>query len=88
MAAKGTQEQDSNPQDLNLLYKSLGELDSEGEKRKEYTETITSFILESLSKILGKTTQNRVMFRPYGSAAEDLKFQDPNDVGDVDIRLI
>ena len=87
MAAKGTQEQDSNPQDLNLIYKSLGELDSEGEKWKEYTENVTSFILENLSKILGKTTENRVMFRPYGSAAEDLKCQDPNDVGDVDIVI-
>ena len=87
MAAKGTQEQDSNPQDLNLIYKSLGELDSEGEKWKEYTENVTSFILENLSKFLGKTTQNRVMFRPYGSAAEDLKCQDPNDVGDVDIVI-
>ena len=27
------------------------------------------------------------MFRPYGSAAEDLKCQDPNDVGDVDIVI-
>ncbi|XP_073227413.1 uncharacterized protein [Porites lutea] len=87
MAAKGTQEQDSNPQDLNLIYKSLGELESEGEKWKEYTENVTSFILENLSKILGKTTENRVMFRPYGSAAEDLKCQDPNDVGDVDIVI-
>ena len=48
MAAKGIQEQDSNPQDLNLIYKSLGELDSEGEKWKEYTENVTSFILENL----------------------------------------
>ena len=87
MAAQGTQA-DAKPQDLNLLYKSLGELDSECEKWKEYTENVTSFILENLSKILGKTTQNRVIFRPYGSAAEDLKCQDPNDVGDVDIRLI
>ena len=56
MAAKSTQEQDSNPQDLNLLYKSLGELYSEGSKCKEYTENVLRIalcfdLIEALPKI-------------------------------------
>ena len=76
-----------NTQALNSIFKSLGERGKEGEKWKEYTENVTNFFLQKLSELLNKTSQNRIMFRPYGSAVEDLKSQEPNDVGDVDIVI-
>ena len=39
------------------------------------------------SKLLNETSENGVMFRPYGSAAEDLKCHEAYD-GDVDIMII
>ena len=86
MAATGTQE-DAKTEDLNAIFKSLGERGKEGEKWKEYTESVSSYVLQQLSEFLNEKSANRIMFRPYGSAAEDLKCLEPDDVGDVDIMI-
>ena len=72
---------------LNFIFKSLGERGKEGEKWKEYTENIVLNILRGLSELLNKTTKKRVKFRLYGSAAEDLKCVEPDNVGDADILI-
>ena len=72
---------------LNFIFKSLGERGKEGEKWKEYTENIVLNILRGLSELLNKTTKKRVTFRLYGSAAEDLKCVEPDNVGDADILI-
>ena len=53
----------------------------------EPTKCIMDKVWLLFSKLLNKTSENRVMFRPYGSAAEDLKCHEPYDVGDVDIMI-
>ena len=74
-------------EELNFIFKSLGERGIQGEAVKEYQENATFFILQQLSEHLDRTSQNCVVLRPYGSAAEDLKSTEPYDVGDVDIVI-
>ena len=45
------------------------------------------YFLKVLSKDLEKYSENGIRFRPYGSAAEELKCIEPDDVGDVDIVI-
>ncbi|KAL9951334.1 hypothetical protein ACROYT_G043983 [Oculina patagonica] len=74
-------------QQLNLVFKSLGERGNEAEIYKDYNEHVPSYILGQLSEYLSKNTDNHIMVRPYGSAAEDLKCLVPDDYGDVDIMM-
>ena len=78
---------DTDYQELNVVFKSLGERGKEAEVKKEYNDHVVAFILQQLSEYLSKTTANRIMARPYGSAAEDLKSLVPDDYGDVDIMV-
>ena len=78
---------DTDYQELNVVFKSLGERGKEAEVKKEYTDHVVSLFLQQLSEYLSKTTANRIMVRPYGSAAEDLKSLVPDDYGDVDIMV-
>ena len=84
MAATG---EDLANEELSFVLKLLGERGKEGEKWKNYTEHVSSYVLLQLSQLLDKTSDNRIRFRPYGSAAEDLKCPEANDVGDVDIMI-
>ena len=45
------------------------------------------YVLKQYLKDQEKDTENDTLFRPYGSAAEDLKCIEPDDVGDVDIVI-
>ena len=74
-------------QELNVVFKSLGERGKEAEVKKEYNDHVVAFVLQQLSEYLSRTTANRIMARPYGSAAEDLKSLVPDDYGDVDIMV-
>ena len=75
-------------QELNFIFKSLGEQGKEAHMVwKERHEHVSSYVLERLSELLSKTSTNRITVRPYGSAAEDLKCLEPNDIGDVDIMI-
>ena len=78
---------DTDYQELNVVFKSLGERGKEAEVKKEYNDHVVAFVLQQLSEYLSKTTANRIMARPYGSAAEDLKSLVPDDYGDVDIMV-
>ena len=71
----------------NLIFKSLGRRGDEGKQWKENTENVLFYFLQGVSEFLNKASRKRVMFQPYGSAAEDLKCVEPNDVGDVDIVI-
>ncbi|KAJ7330638.1 hypothetical protein OS493_022253 [Desmophyllum pertusum] len=84
MAAEG---HDVNYQELNSIFKSLGERGEEAQMWKEYNDHVTNFVLEQLSERLSKNTENRLKVRPYGSVAEDLKCQAHDDFGDVDIMV-
>ena len=74
-------------QQLNLVFKSLGERGKEAQIYKQYNEHVFSYVLKLLSGYLNKKTENSIMVRPCGSAAEDLKCLVPDDYGDVDVMI-
>lgn len=78
---------DTDYQELNVVFKSLGERGKEAEVKKEYNDHVVAFVLQQLSEYLSKKTANCIMARPYGSAAEDLKSLVLDDYGDVDIMV-
>ncbi len=59
-----------------------------GETFKKYNDFLTSLFLPQLSSKLKKSEVNHdINFCAYGSAAEDLQFYEPNDVGDIDFMI-
>ena len=84
MAALGN---DVNYQELNFVFKSLAEQGSEAQLMKEHNEYVSGHFLEYVSEFLSEKTENCIMMRPYGSAAEDLKCLAPDDYGDVDVMV-
>jgi len=78
---------DTDYQELNFVFKSLGERGKEAEMRKKYNDHVVTYLLQKLSDYLSKRTSNRIKTRPYGSAVEDLKSLVPDDYGDVDIMI-
>ena len=86
-----TAREDAKTQELNLIFKSLGERGKEGDVWKEFTEHTLCYLLQQIPEIINKAFANEsidVMFRLYGSAAEDLKSQATDDIGDLDILII
>ena len=77
---------DEKTQQLSLQFKSLGE-QKDAQKLREHEQMILFYFLKQFLKDLEKDTENDTLFRPYGSAAEDLKCIEPDDVGDVDIVI-
>ena len=73
-------------QELSLQFKSLGE-QNDAQKLAERVQILLFYFLKVLSKDLEKYSENGIRFRPYGSAAEELKCIEPDDVGDVDIVI-
>ena len=59
-------------EELNLVFKCLGERGREAELVKEYDEKCLSFLLAKLTEASTKFTEKKLVVRPYGSAAEDL----------------
>ena len=78
---------DEEIQELNFVFKSLGKRGEDGEKWKQHTKMVLFSILQQLSELLDKHSDHRIMFQPTGSAAEDLKLVEPDDVGDVDVMI-
>ena len=54
---------------------------------RSVSKVLLFYFLKVLSKDLEKYSENGIRFRPYGSAAEELKCIEPDDVGDVDIVI-
>lgn len=70
---------------LNEFFKSLGEVDEESRKWKEYHESAVK-ILRLWFEFMG-SKQEFVKARIYGSSAENLKNYSFDDVGDLDVLL-
>ena len=77
---------DEKTQELSLQFKSPGE-QNDAQKSRAHEQMILFYLLKQYLKDLLKDTENDILFRPYGSAAEDLKCIEPDDVGDVDIVI-
>ena len=77
---------DEKTQELSLQFKSLGE-QNDAENWREHGQMFLFYVLKQYLKDQEKDTENDTLFRPYGSAAEDLKCIEPDDVGDVDIVI-
>ena len=77
---------DEKTQELSLQFKSLGE-QNDVQKSRAHAQIVLFYFLKQLSKDLEKDSENGILLRPYGSAAEDLKCIEPDDVGDVDIVI-
>ena len=77
----------ANEEELNLVFKCLGERGREAELVKEYDEKYLSFLLAKLTEASTKFTEKKLAVRPYGSAAEDLKCLSPENYGDMDIMV-
>ena len=69
------------------MFKCLGERGREAELVKEYDEKCLSFLLAKLTEASTKFTEKKLVVRPYGSAAEDLKCLSPENYGDIDIMV-
>ena len=77
---------DEKTQELSLQFKSLGE-QNDAQKRREHAQMVMFYVLRQFLKEFFKDTENDILFRPYGSVAENLKCIEPDDVGDVDIVI-
>ena len=73
--------------DLNFVFKRLGERGKEAELVKKKNDHVVGPIFEQLTEYSMKLTENQVIVRPYGSAAEDLKCLSPDDYGDTDVMV-
>ena len=78
---------DEKTQELSLQFKSLGEQNDAQKWSEHIAHIILFYFLKQSSKDLEQNTENGIIFRPYGSAAENLKCIEPDDVGDVDIVI-
>ena len=78
---------DKETQELNDIIKSLGERGRKSLKWKETDRNFWNTMLHLYSDMWSKVSGNLVIFRPYGSVAEDLKSDEPDDFGDVDIMI-
>ena len=73
--------------ELNDIIKSLGEPGKESQRWKQTDGNFWNIVFHLYSDVWSKVSGNLVVFRPYGSVAEDLKSDEPDDVGDVDIMV-
>ena len=78
---------DGKTQELSLQFKSLGQQNDAQKWSEHIAHIILFYFLKQSSKDLEQNTENGIIFRPYGSAAENLKCIEPDDVGDVDIVI-
>ena len=75
-------------EDLHVIFKMLGDRGQEGECWKKYTENVLVNVCHLIPEYLNHAQlDNCFLFRPYGSAVEDLKSLAADDIGDLDIVI-
>lgn len=72
---------------LHEFFKSLGEVDEESQKWKEYHECVNK-MMQLLFEFMASRTADIAKFQLYGSSAENLKNYSFDDVGDLDLLLV
>lgn len=83
-----TTREDEKNQQLNLIIKTLGKRGKESEQWKNADQDYWKMSLNLLSEILSNASSTgSIVLRPYGSAVEDLKSEEADDFGDVDIMM-
>ena len=76
-------------EELNSIFKSLAERGKDGEIYKKFNDCFTGGCLPQFSSKSNKSEFDidRIMFKAYGSAAENLQCYDPCDAGDMDFMV-
>ena len=83
-----TTKEDEKNQEFNLIIKTLGKRGKESEQWKNADQDYWKISLNLLSELLSNASPTgSIELRPYGSAVEDLKSEEANDFGDVDIMM-
>lgn len=80
-------ESEEHPRLLNEFFKSLGEVDEESQKWKEYHEGIVKILELMFEFMASKSDLNIFKTHLYGSSVENLKNYSFDDVGDLDLLL-
>ena len=78
--------EDLGSEELNYIFKSLAEKGEDGRLYEKGNKFLTCLLRQYLTSKQEKT-ENSVVIKAYGSAAEELTCYEPCDVGDVDIMI-
>lgn len=78
--------EDLESEELNFFFKSLAEKGEDGILYEKGNKYLSGFLPQYLTSKLGKT-ENAIVIKAYGSAAEELACYEPCDLGDVDIMI-
>ena len=78
---------DLGSQELNFIFKSLAEKGEDGTLYEKGNKYFSGVLLQYLSYKLQEKTENCIVIKEYGSAAEGSTCYEPCDVGDVDIMI-
>lgn len=71
--------------ELSDIFTLLGKRGKESQRWKKSDRNFWNVMLHLNADLWSKFCGSRVLFRPYGSSAEDLKSEEADDVGDVDL---
>ena len=73
--------------ELSDIFILLGKRGKESQRWKKTDRNFWNVMLHLNADVWSKFCGSRILFRPYGSAAEDLKSEEADDVGDVDLLV-
>ncbi len=74
-------------EELNFIFKSLAERGKDGEIYSACCDFFRSQPSSTELKQLNEAVDDQVIFRPYGSEAENLKYYESHDCRDIDIMI-
>ncbi|XP_020618225.1 uncharacterized protein LOC110056122 [Orbicella faveolata] len=78
--------EDLGREELSFIFKSLAEKGEEGRLYEKGSKFLSGSLPQYLTSKLEKT-ENSIVIKAYGSAAEELTCYEPCDLGDVDIMI-
>ena len=78
--------EDLESEQLNFIFKSLAEKGEDAQLYEKGNKFLSAVLPQYLTSKLEKT-ENPIVIKAYGSAAEELACYEPCDVGDVDIMI-